>query len=723
MTFEQRILSCPQQYPGIILNADAACAFQRRDGETALEYRRRELLAKKALLHELRSSYFLAPIVDDDENRNAYTPRPAQALGLMHAVRKDLEWQLPGNKVAREVQLLYMMMKEGCTADELDTFMENVSPAFWTESRLFKTPNPTRVRTIFLQLEDYCADDRHLMDVDHRHLCQLLAAEHECRVVYFFSDRWRVEQECDLALPLQTVRQGRLQFDLWPRVVGLIEINPRAFSMPTLAMLESIFGDIAGNDDYVVLRSRQELREDIEARQHVFLPSAIRIPQNQWISGWENTKYVISKYRAMWPQCRNPQLNDIAEDLFGDPIAALESISSLIREEDAFRDMELHVIAAATRELAAPGKIENREQWLALLMSEDVADKLEVEAQAAKDHLAANGDLEGYEGLLRSSPYSRPLEKVPASTTRSKCVNNQVPEGHGIQLVKETHRLDDASLRKFCREQWSIDKLEALRRPMRMIPVVMSAFTQLRLEFPWMIDIIGEIERQQLRSIALGREWFQFSPILLIGEPGCGKTRFALRLAQIMGVESRLLQVGGSDNNRSAAGTSRGWANGQPSIFVDFVASTSTANPMMIVDEIDKVCVGRQHANILDTLLQVLEPQNAMHYIDDCLQIVVDLSRMNWILTGNSLSDVPKALLSRVMLLKVDQPKPEHFDQIVRSARVELAERYEVGVDWIPYLTGDEVEIVKKAASVREGVKIAQRIIDKRFSAPDAVMH
>src|SRR3546814_19525014 len=80
----------------------------------------------------------------------------------------------------------------------------------------------------------------------------------------------------------------------------------------------------------------------------------------------------------------------------------------------------------------------------------------------------------------------------------------------------------------------------------------------------------------------------RFRPCLVVGPPGCGKTRLARRIGQFTGTGSNLLSVGGSSDNRMLQGTARGWSSAEPSFPLLAIMRTEIANPLLIVDEIDK---------------------------------------------------------------------------------------------------------------------------------------
>jgi len=101
----------------------------------------------------------------------------------------------------------------------------------------------------------------------------------------------------------------------------------------------------------------------------------------------------------------------------------------------------------------------------------------------------------------------------------------------------------------------------------------------------------------------------------------------------------------------------------------------------------------------------------------------VDISYVNWILTANSLTGIPKPLLSRVQIVQTGQPGPEHMPGLIYAVRTEIARAHGVHPALVPELDGDETAIVSKAGDAREAARIVQRLIDNKLSAAIDVVH
>lgn len=116
------------------------------------------------------------------------------------------------------------------------------------------------------------------------------------------------------------------------------------------------------------------------------------------------------------------------------------------------------------------------------------------------------------------------------------------------------------------------------------------------------------------------------------------------------------------------------------------------ANPMILVDEIDKASDDRRNGRITDTLLTMLEPTTAKEFPDEALLVSANLSRVNWVLLANDLDLVPPLLRQRCRIICLGPPRPQDFDVLLVGCLDDLAMEYGCEVEDLPEL---EVEIVK----------------------------
>lgn len=188
----------------------------------------------------------------------------------------------------------------------------------------------------------------------------------------------------------------------------------------------------------------------------------------------------------------------------------------------------------------------------------------------------------------------------------------------------------------------------------------------LRDEAPWMSAAIDLIADQTAMSLYAGRPWLSLRPMLLVGPPGAGKTHFARRLGDLSGCGDAVLSFAGVNSNAELAGNPRGFRHPQPCLPACVIQRTGTANPVIVIDEVEKACVS-DLGDPVATLLGMLERSTAKRYFDGCLAAEIDLGYVNWILTANSIARLPIPLLSRVQVIEVRGPGPEHAEMVLAT--------------------------------------------------------
>ena len=146
------------------------------------------------------------------------------------------------------------------------------------------------------------------------------------------------------------------------------------------------------------------------------------------------------------------------------------------------------------------------------------------------------------------------------------------------------------------------------------------------------------------------------------------------------------------------------------------------ANPVVLWDEISRAGGHTRGSGgtLRDALTTLLEPANSCRYRDPYLQADVDLSRVQWILTANSLDSIPRPLLDRCLILRLDEPGPQHLRQLATSILAEV--RADRGLDelWAPSFDGVEWAALEanwaKGGSLRALRRLVETVLDARES-------
>jgi len=195
----------------------------------------------------------------------------------------------------------------------------------------------------------------------------------------------------------------------------------------------------------------------------------------------------------------------------------------------------------------------------------------------------------------------------------------------------------------------------------------------LRSEFPWAENVINQImsdlsARQRHGVLSLG-----MAASLLVGLPGSGKTRFCQRLSTLLGTPNLVINLAGMKDVLLLKGVTRGWASSRPSRIVELLMQTRVANPLLILDELDKTSPSTGNGGDPQAaLLDLLEPANAKRYHDLFLLTECDVSHCLYIATANALNPVSEPLRSRLRLMHFPSPGPEHSAAILQGVLADI---------------------------------------------------
>jgi ATP-dependent Lon protease len=209
-------------------------------------------------------------------------------------------------------------------------------------------------------------------------------------------------------------------------------------------------------------------------------------------------------------------------------------------------------------------------------------------------------------------------------------------------------------------------------------------------ELPNFGEVLEHI-RRQLALCVDSADDIELPPILLLGGPGIGKTHFARRVSQLLGTGFGFVPMSSLTAGWVLSGASSQWKNAKPGKVFDTFLNGEYANPVMVVDEIDKASADGQY-DPLGALYELLESQTAMRFIDEFAEVPIDASGAVWFATANDAARIPEPLLNRMHVYEIAAPDMEGSARIALSLYCEIRESHDWGKRFPEAPSGSVIE-------------------------------
>jgi ATP-dependent Lon protease len=193
------------------------------------------------------------------------------------------------------------------------------------------------------------------------------------------------------------------------------------------------------------------------------------------------------------------------------------------------------------------------------------------------------------------------------------------------------------------------------------LPEMAALYEQL----PNFAEVLDDVKRHVALSQD-SRDGLEVTPMLLLGPPGIGKTHFARRIADLLGTGMSLVPMSSMTAGWLLSGASSQWKGAKPGKVFDALVEGQYANPVIVVDEIDKASADAQY-DPLGALYSLLEHETAAAFIDEFAEIAIDASQVIWIMTANEERFIPEPILNRMNVFGIEAPSRDEARGIARN--------------------------------------------------------
>lgn len=298
-------------------------------------------------------------------------------------------------------------------------------------------------------------------------------------------------------------------------------------------------------------------------------------------------------------------------------------------------------------------------------------------AKAMKDAATPNDNATSSSGPRKR----RDQRQTPSARTLRKRSGAKAQAGHlrvlyGYDSLADAEQREQACKRRSDKDDQ--DRVRALleklasRGPDRRVGrpqdwrVALDALAVLLPHFRGPLDLV----RNTLALSEASAVPVRIPPLLLLGPPGVGKTLFSHRLAEMLGVPQASIAFDQANAGSQLFGTDKYWANTQAGLLFQLLCEGEYANPVILLDELDKAAMGSSGSRALDPLAQLhgaLEIQTARRAKDVSTDLEFDASLVTYVATANSFRGMNLPLLSRFEVFAIDPPTQSEAVEIARQ--------------------------------------------------------
>ena len=220
---------------------------------------------------------------------------------------------------------------------------------------------------------------------------------------------------------------------------------------------------------------------------------------------------------------------------------------------------------------------------------------------------------------------------------------------------------------------------------------------------------LEEIKERIVEILAVQKLSKKLPVLCLAGPPGTGKTSIAKSIATAMGREFVKVSLGGVNGESEVRGHRKTYVGAMPGVIIKNLIKAGCNNPLMLLDEIDKLGKGGYNGDPSSALLELLDPSQNTNFKDHFIEHELDLSKVMFIATANYVNEIPKPLLDRMELIELKMYTVEEKIEIVKQHLIKEALE-NTGLEKLNFKISDKtIELIIEGYTLEAGVRELQR--------------
>lgn len=267
---------------------------------------------------------------------------------------------------------------------------------------------------------------------------------------------------------------------------------------------------------------------------------------------------------------------------------------------------------------------------------------------------------------------------------------------HPADVARKLARLEESGAQREHEHLRSVYERMLERGPERfqVKPAGLPDMGPLYEQLPNFTEVLHDVRRQ----VALAqdsRDWLEVAPMLLLGAPGIGKTHFARQLSALLGTGMNLVPMNSMTAGWLLSGSSAQWKGSRPGKVFEALVDGEYANPVIVVDEIDKASGDAQY-DPLGALYALLEHDTAQSFTDEFADVAIDASQIIWITTANDERGIPGPILNRMNVFEVQPPTPVQARAIAQRLYQGIRAEHDWGRHFDPEPQPDVLDLLAR---------------------------